>query len=887
MRSTLASASSGLDARLREFIALARSLDGAPRRDGPRFCRALFRAFGQPGWREAGASIELAPGGREGESPRLELRWGATLLLLLWPRGSRLAARDGWAREAWLQIVPRRPRYVVLSEFETLRIFAFDRQLDEPCEQLRIDIDARSTLAAALRFLDPDGLEPRFRGCHVAVTRAAAERVGALLQSLLDRGVERSIARRVTLARAVSLAAGDGARGLLGGPAGGAPIPLHAGELALLERAAELDWRGVQPAIFGAIFERGLARGRRHARGAHFTSAADIYRVVHPTITRPWERRVRAARGVAELLALRAALGRFRVLDPACGSGNFLYLAFRELRRLERGIIDRLRALDVAVDETPRVRARQLLGIEIDPDAAALARFTLQLASARDPVRGADGASDSIEVGDALLRAWPACDAIIGNPPFQSKNKIQRELGVGYVARLRARYPEIPARADYCVYWFRRAHDHLRQGQRAGLVGTNTIRQTYSRRGGLDYIVGRGGTITEAVASQVWSGDAVVHVSIVNWLKGQEDEERTIYLQRGDAATSDWERHRVRRIGASLSPAVELVDTSALAANRAPKRCFQGQTHGHRGFLLTTAGARELVAREPAAREVLFPYLTGRDLLTATRQEPSRLVIDLQGRDDEAAVARRYPLVYARLQRAVLPDRQRAADREARRNAALTRARGGPRTRLNTHHEGFLRRWWQLSYARPQLLAALAELPRYIVCARVSRRPVFAFVDAGVRPGDSLQVFCFADDYSFGILQSSWHWAWFTARCSTLKRDPRYTSSTVFASFPWPQVRSAAVTVAVSEAAAELQALRRGLLSERVATSLRALYRRLEADDEHPLNRAQARLDEAVAAAYGAPASRPSLRFLRELNASLAARERAGLSVVKPGAPSS
>src|SRR2546426_11324635 len=102
------------------------------------------------------------------------------------------------------------------------------------------------------------------------------------------------------------------------------------------------------------------------------------------------------------------------------------------------------------------------------------------------------------------------------------QNKMQQELGRAYMNKVRAKYPDVDGRADYCVYWFRRAHNYLKAGQRAGLVGTNTIRQNYSRTGGLDYIVGHGGTITEAVSTMKWSGEAVVYVSIVNWIKGKQ-----------------------------------------------------------------------------------------------------------------------------------------------------------------------------------------------------------------------------------------------------------------------------------------------------------------------------------------------------------------------------
>jgi hypothetical protein len=142
----------------------------------------------------------------------------------------------------------------------------------------------------------------------------------------------------------------------------------------------------------------------------------------------------------------------------------------------------------------------------------------------------------------------------------------------------------VPGRADYCVYWFRKAHDHLKPGQHAGLVGTNTIRQNYSRMGGLDYIVANGGTITEAVASQVWSGDAVVHVSIVNWVKGTHKGPKKLFRQVGDNRDSPWEIIELRKIGPSLSFEVDVSAARPIKANAASTACYQGQTHGNDGF---------------------------------------------------------------------------------------------------------------------------------------------------------------------------------------------------------------------------------------------------------------------------------------------------------------
>ena len=138
-----------------------------------------------------------------------------------------------------------------------------------------------------------------------------------------------------------------------------------------------------------------------------------------------------------------------------------------------------------------------------------------------DEVLPFDNLDENFFSSDALFTEWPKTDVIIGNPPFLDARKLTLEFGSPYISKLRETFPDVPGRADYCVYWFKKTHDVLGPNNRAGLVGTNSIRQNYSREGGLDYIVANEGTITDAISTQVWSGDAAVHVSIVNWVKGK------------------------------------------------------------------------------------------------------------------------------------------------------------------------------------------------------------------------------------------------------------------------------------------------------------------------------------------------------------------------------
>jgi type II restriction/modification system DNA methylase subunit YeeA len=278
------------------------------------------------------------------------------------------------------------------------------------------------------------------------------------------------------------------------------PVELTIDECSLLLEASKEHWSSVAPPIFGTLFQSSMDQDRRHAMGAHFTSEADIQKVVLPTIVEPWQERIHRADTLKELDALVDEIRTFQVLDPACGSGNFLYVAFRELVNLEMEILRKIhenfgKKAQRLAGELSLISTTQLHGIDLDPFAVELAKVTLMLgkrivlAEVRESpfaeqgdlpfefekALPLDNLDANIRADDALFCDWPDANAIIGNPPYQSKNKMQREYGRAYVNRVRDRYPDVPGRADYCVYWFRRAHDELRDGCRAGLVGTNTV----------------------------------------------------------------------------------------------------------------------------------------------------------------------------------------------------------------------------------------------------------------------------------------------------------------------------------------------------------------------------------------------------------------------------
>ncbi|MBY6058600.1 class I SAM-dependent DNA methyltransferase [Leisingera daeponensis] len=952
--------------KIKKFQEYAKKLDGDEKGEAQVFCDRLFQAFGHDGYKEAGATLEyrIKKNSTKGTS-FADLVWKPRLLIEMKKRGEKLGLHYRQAFEYWLNAVPNRPRYVVLCNFDEFWIYDFDRQLDEPID--KVTIDEVSTRYTALNFIFPEDKEPIFNNDREGVSRQAANQTAELYRLLTRRKsgpIPREQAQRFVLQLVIAMFAedidllpagtvtsiitdclkhGQSTYDLFGGlfkqmndpkPAtagrykgvpyfnGGLfsvvdPVDLTKAEMELIggdEGAATKNWSKVNPAIFGTLFQQSMEVKARHQHGRHFTSEADIQRIVGPTIVRPWEARIDTAKTMQELLALRKELSQFRVLDPACGSGNFLYVAFRELSRLDIRLMSRLKAL-VSVKKFEKqakvinaISPKQFYGLDNDTFGVELAKVTLMLAKklALDEAIDAfsegtgeftkgtmeftfhgedalplDNLDKNVWCADALFTEWPEVEAIVGNPPYQSKNKLQEEIGPAYLHKLRDQYPDIDGRSDYCVYWFRVAHDKLKPGQRAGLVGTNTIRQNYSRESGLDKIVEDGGTITEAVSSMIWPGAAVVHTSIVNWVKGEQKGAKRLYIQDGNLIDKGWRHEDLDRIPSSLSFSFDVTTAKPIKKNAREGGCFQGQTHGHKSFLIKPAEAQLLIAKDKAFANVLKPFLTSDDLVGQINSKPTRYVIDFSGLD--ILEAQKYSELYKRIEVSTLPDRKGAAEKEKERNKEVLAA--NPKANVNKHHEKFLSKWWQMSYPRESLMKSLKGRSRYIACGRITKRPIFDFVSTKINPNDALTVFSHSDNYSFGVLQSGIHWLWFAERCSTMKSDPRYTSNTVFDSFPWPQKPTMAQVKKVAKRAIALRNVREELRLKH-DLSLRELYRTLELPGAHPLKAAHESLDTAVREAYGMSKKNDPLEFLLQLNSDLVAAENAGKPIEGPGLPS-
>ncbi|WP_216627723.1 type IIL restriction-modification enzyme MmeI [Corallococcus exercitus] len=365
----------------------------------------------------------------------------------------------------------------------------------------------------------------------------------------------------------------------------------------------------------------------------------------------------------------------------------------------------------------------------------------------------------------------------------------------------------------------------------------------------------------------------------MNWLKGQAKGPKKLWFQDENEPPRFVD---VERINSALSEDVDVTQAKKLHVCSRPEFCAQGQTHGHKGFLINRDEALRLLRQHPEYRDVLVPFLIGDDMIGRRDRRPSRYAIDFAPRtifDSE-----RFADLFKRVKDGVLEKREAAAKKEEKANKDALKK--NPNARVNWHHKQFLEHWWWFSYPREALVQLLGGLDRYIACVRVTKRPIFEFVSSKIHPNDALQVFPFEDDYSFGILQSGLHWKWFTARCSTLKADPRYTSNTVFDTFPWPQQPTQNDVKKVAKAAVALRKLRTKLMAENGLT-LRELYRSAEQPGTNPLKDAQEALDEVVADAYGMKARdrhNPLVYFLR-LNAEVSELESKKIKVLGPGLP--
>jgi SAM-dependent methyltransferase len=892
---------------LHSFAQWVSSCSGNEKQEGQTFVQKLFSAWGWEDATEAGVSFEhkIPKGGAGGGVGFADALIPGKVLIEMKPRGEGLRQHFPQLQRYWFNLAPK-PSYAILCNFDQFWIYDFNQQVDEPVELLHTaDLMDRWP---ALAFLSKQPQKPLFGNNQVTVTEKQAQAMGHLFHELkqqaaktanfTDQQAQRFVLqcvlcmfaedRELLPDRLFSLALEscreknestfDVLSGLFhamntpgkteAGRFKGTPyfngglfseiprIELSPAQLGQLIDSARENWRMIRPSIFGNIFEASSDDAKRHALGQHFTSEPDILKVVRPTIIEPWEARIEAAKSIPELEQLLIELQAFRVLDPACGSGNFLYMGYNGLKDIEATILSKIQVRRRSEALKGQgvfgfVTTNQFFGIDTDPFAVELARVTLMIARkvAHDRLGlteqelPLDNLDKNIVQADALFTPWPDADAIVGNPPFLGGKRIRGEMGDEYAEKIYTGFDSGSNFADICCYWFRLAHDRLKPEGRAGLVGTNMIRRGYNRRASIDYIVENGGFICDAVSSQPWSGEANVHVSIVNWAK------RRPVSCRLDGS-------QVARINSSLDSDASIVDAKRIKKNSG--FCYIGVQPTGLGFEITEEEVSRWIQADQRNTEVLRPFSMGSNLAKRPLAIPDRWIIDFGIRPLEAA--EKYNLPFEHVLHHVKPDR------------------------LSKRNKELHLKWWLHWRPRPAMRKALINLTHCFAVPRVSKWAVFVEMKKSWLPGEKNVVIASEDYYIFALLTSSVHRIWMHSQKGTLKGDIAYTPETCFETFPFPQRITPEQAEAIRQQMIELNEYRNSWMVEQ-QKGITAMYNRYFEEPASKLRKLHDALDALVIKAYGWSAKEDILSNLLDLNLELAEMEEEGRAIVGPWDP--
>lgn len=574
-------------------------------------------------------------------------------------------------------------------------------------------------------------------------------------------------------------------------------ILLDEDALATLTGAAKMDWSQVEPAILGTLFERGLDPSKRTQLGAHYTDRESILRVVEPVVIVPLRREFDAMRAKVEKLVkagktpsasakgkdnpnrvFREFLDRLRgvrVLDPACGSGNFLYVTLQLLKGLEKeAIIWGAEAMHLT-QELPGVGPEVVRGIELNSYAAELARVTVWIGEIQWMVNNGFhyrtnpvlAQLDSIENRDAILdltnprdpgRAlWPDAEFIVGNPPFLGGKRLRDGLGGEYVdALFKAWDGQVPREADLVCYWHEMAREMIerKKSKRAGLLATQNIRSGANRKV-LD-AAKRSGDIFLAWSDEPWIVDgADVRISIVGQDDGSETQ-RNLDGSSVEVINADLTGGKAG--GLDLTLAARLPENLGVA--------FMGDTKGG-AFDLTPEQARALLSAGPNPHgrpnsDVVVPWMNSMDL---TRRTRGMFIIDFgvtMSKEDAALYEAPFEYVVANIK-----------DERAKNNRAVYREK-----------------WWIHVEPRPALRKATAPMRRFILTPTTAKYRTFAWGCRPLLPDHKLIVIAREDAYAFGVLHSRVHEYWSLRKIARqgVGNDPVYAPTFAFENFafPWP-----------------------------------------------------------------------------------------------------
>ncbi len=578
-------------------------------------------------------------------------------------------------------------------------------------------------------------------------------------------------------------------------------------EIRNVQAAARLDWSAVDPSIFGTLFERGLDPDTRAQLGAQYTSREDIETLIEPVVMTPLRREWAETRSrIEDLLAktqtnkafrdartlLRTFhhnLAEIKVLDPACGSGNFLYVTLQKMKDLEKEVL--IYAGDRQLGNfLPLVGPWQFYGIEINPYAFDLAQTTLWIGYLQwiqangfgvpgepilrrmDNFKNIDAILDLSDPEHPKEPEWPAVDFIVGNPPFLGGKRLRTELGDDYVNALFSVWKDrVPAEADLVTHWFEKARKQIEHGEckRAGLLATQGIRGGANRR--VLEKIKNSGDIFFAESDRDWILDgATVHVSLVGFDNGTESN-KTL------------NRKSVPEITAELSSGTSVHSAAALTENGGLS--FMGITPAGAFDIEFSKGMDWLLTPNPTGlpnSNVIRPYLNGKDLNQRSREQ---WTIDF-GTDTPLEEAARYEKPFEYLLKSVKPERD------------------------NNRRAAYKDRWWIYAESRPAMRTALMSNHRYLATSMVSKHRMFVWLPSVALPANVVIVFGRGDDYFLGMLHSRVHEVWSLAQGTQLREKEsgaRYTPTTCFETFPFPEPTTEQ-REAIAKAAKELDDLR-------------------------------------------------------------------------------
>jgi hypothetical protein len=672
-------------------------------------------------------------------------------------------------------------------------------------------------------------------------------------------------------------------------------LPLDGADMDIIANIDALDWGAIKPSIFGTLFERGLDPSKRSQLGAHYTGEEDIVLIVEPVLMAPLRREWKALQVECQTLKVEAEgltgkkranaidkisgklrafadqIAAIKVLDPACGSGNFLYVALRLLLDLQKEVInfsDEMGAGRFFVSVTPA----QLYGIETNEYAHELAQMTIQIGYIQwlrdngygqpaepilkqvknilhmDAILGYQ-TSEVFETSEVYEPEWPQADVIVGNPPFLGGKRMRTELGDDYVDKLFELYSgRVPHEADLVCYWFEKARAmiEIMQVKRVGLLATQAIRAGANRK--ILERIKETGDIFYAQADRPWILDgADVRVSMVGFDGGQE-KHRLINESKDDLASDALLNAKsVESINANLTYQADLTKAKRLQENA--NICFQGPVKVGAFDVDGTFAQKMLQAPNPNGKpnsDVVKPWMNASNI---TGHQRNMWIIDFG--EMEILEAAYYEMPFEYVKKNIKPFRDKNNDLQRR-----------------TY-------WWRLGRSGGDLKTAKQGKNRIIVTPRVAKHRMFIWADIELVPDSRLFAFTRDDDYFFGILHSRVHEAWSLATSSRhgVGNDPTYNNTTCFETFPFPwppgaEPKDDPRVKAIVQAAQELVEQRDRWLNadglseaEKKKRTLTNLY------NARPtwLELAHKKLDKAVFAAYGWPSDLSDEEILERL----------------------